>query len=162
MSSTSLSSMPRSARAARVTAMSSTTRWRPLTEPGTISVYRAHPCAEDNGAARPRRGELYHPHRFRDLGVVQIPEASLLVERPRPVNIRHRKRDKLQAHVRYSRSTCHRSSLLAIRCVIRRPKPGAVIAQSVPGATARVRRCEPSTHTAQAPSCKQWQNAAGD
>jgi len=38
MSSTSLSSMPRSVRAARVAAMSSTTRWRPLTEPGVMPV----------------------------------------------------------------------------------------------------------------------------
>ena len=40
--------------------------------------------------------------------------------RPYEVNIRHRKRDKLQAHVRYSGSFCHRSDLQVIRCLIRR------------------------------------------
>src|SRR5580693_2633437 len=68
---------------------------------------RAHPGAEDDGAARPGRGELYYPHRFRDLGVVQIFEAGLLVERLRPVNVRYRKRDELQAHFRDGRGACH-------------------------------------------------------
>src|SRR6185312_14622236 len=48
---------------------------------------RAHPRAEDDGTTRPGRGELYYPHRFRDLGVVQISEAGLLVERLRSVNV---------------------------------------------------------------------------
>jgi hypothetical protein len=48
---------------------------------------RPHPSAEDDGAARPGRGELNHPHRFRDLGVVQVAEAGLQVERLRPVNV---------------------------------------------------------------------------
>jgi len=48
---------------------------------------RPHPRAEDDGAARPGRGELNNPHRFRDLGVVQVTEACLHVERLRPVNV---------------------------------------------------------------------------
>ena len=47
MSSTSLRSIPRCVRAARVTAMSSTTRWRPLTEPEAMSsgtTYQGNPA----------------------------------------------------------------------------------------------------------------------
>jgi hypothetical protein len=68
MSSTLLNSMPRSVRAARVAAMSSTTRWKPLTEPWTPSVIEPIPVPKTMAQLDPGGLSCTISHRFRDLG----------------------------------------------------------------------------------------------
>ena len=100
MSCTLLTSTPRATSPARLAAMSATTRWMPLTEPGAMSVIGPIPGAEDDGELDPWRAEPHDAHLVGDLSVVQIPEASLLVERLRPVDIGHRDRHEFQPHIR--------------------------------------------------------------
>ena len=102
MSSTSLSSMPRARNALRIALMSSTTKWRPLIEPGVMSD-RSHSGPEDNGAARSRRCQLDHPHRLGDLGVVDVAEPDLFVKGFGTFDVGDGDRDEFETHLGHLR-----------------------------------------------------------
>ena len=78
----------------------------PLTEPGAMSVIGPVPVPKTTAQLDPGGVSCTTRIVVGDLGVVQIPEASLLVERLRPVDVGHWDRHEFQPHVRHGGVTC--------------------------------------------------------
>ena len=89
--------------------MSSTTRCRPLTEPGVMSVIGPIPVPKTMAQLDPGGVSCDDAHRLTDLGVDHIAEPDLFVERLGPVHVGYRHGYQFQPHVRDCGIICHRT-----------------------------------------------------